>query len=176
MKDNVDFISTGSADVHTEYLDIRQISELCSSSESTVTADDIVSTLTQILYGISQDRTVVMQTSGQSRILAGHKFVNVIHSFLSSGICYDSWNGRFLDRTSSKYCLPAKMLISPIESAKLRDAVSRLCPDKPDSIRDAIFANLNNCNRVLSGFRHPVCYIDCDESLSVMFSDLFKNS
>ena len=174
MKDNVDFISTGSADVYTEYLDIRQISELCSTlSEPTATTDDdeIVSTLTQILYGIPQGRIVIMQTSSQSiRILAGHRFINTIHSFLSSNICYDSWNGRFLAQTSSKYCLPAKMLISPIESAKLRDAVAKLCPDKPDSIRDAIFTNLRNCNKVLSSFRHPVCFIDCDESLSVRFS------
>lgn len=176
MKDNVDFISTGSADVYTEYLDIRKISELCSSlSESTATADDdeIVSTLTQILYGIPQDRIVmVIQTS---KILSGHKFINTIHSFLSSNICYDSWNGRFLAQTSSKYCLPAKMLISPIESTKFRDAVSKLCPNKPKSICDAIFTNLSNCNRILSEFRHPVCYIDCDESLSERFSSLFKN-
>ena len=178
MKDNVDFISTGSADVHTEYLDIRQISEMCSSlSEPTATVndDEIVSTLTQILYGIPQGRIVIMQTYGQSKILAGHRFVNVIHSFLSSEICYDSWNGRFLAQTSSKYCLPAKMLISPIESAKLRNAVFKLCPDKPESICDAIFTNLRNCNKVLSSFRHPVCYIDCDESLSERFSSLFKN-
>ena len=176
MSDNINFISTGNADVHIEYLDIRQISELGDESV-TASTDYVIHTLTQIMYGISQERVIVIRTNNQARVLDGHKFISAIRMLTStSSIYFDSWNGRFLDRTSGKYCLPAQMLISPIESTKFREAVSKLCPDKPDSICDAIFNNLSNCNTALSLFRHPVCYIDSDEKLISLFSGLFNNN
>lgn len=174
MEDTVHFRSAGSANVHTDYLDMQQISELCSTVDDSF-VDYIIRTFTQIQYGLPQERVIVARTSVQSlTILAGKRFISAVCGFLKTNIYYDAWNGRLLEKASSKYCLPARMLISPIDSAKLRDAVNKLCPDKTDDIRDAIFQNLYSSNQTLSSFKCPVCFIDCDEQLLSRFVDLFQ--
>ena len=174
MEDTVHFRSAGSANVHTDYLNIQQISELC-LSDDTISMDYIIRTFTQIQYGLTQERVIVARTSAQSStILAGKRFISAVCRFLKTNIYYDAWNGRLLEKASGKYCLTARMLISPIESAKLYAAVNKLCPDKPDDIRDAIFQNLYSSNQTLSSFKHPVCFIDCDEQLLSRFVDLFQ--
>lgn len=174
MEDEVYFLRTCSANVHTDYLNIRQISELCSTVDDS-SVDYIIRVFTQIQYGLPQDRVIVARTSEQSStILAGKRFISAVCGFLKMNIYYDARNGRLLEKASSKYCLPARMLISPIESAKLYEAVNKLCPDKPGSIRDAIFQNLSNFNQMLSSFKCPVCFIDSDEQSLRRFVDLFQ--
>ena len=174
MEDAVHFLSAGSANVHTDYLDMQQISELCSTVDDS-SVDYIIRMFTQIQYGMPQERVIVARTSAQSStILAGKRFIGAVCGFLKTNIYYDAWNGRLLEKASGKYCLPARMLISAIKSTKLRDAVNKLCPDKSDEIRDAIFQNLYSFNQTLSSFKHPVCFIDCDEQLLPRFVDLFQ--
>lgn len=153
---------------------MQQISELCSTVDD-LSVDYIIQTFTQIQYGLPQERVIVARTSTQSStILAGKRFISAVCKFLKMNIYYDAWNGRLLEKASGKYCLPARMLIPLIDSAKLCDAVNKLCPDKPDEIRDAIFQNLCSFNQTLSSFKCPVCFIDCDEQLLPRFVDLFQ--
>lgn len=169
----MDFIDTGHVNIYTEYLNLTELSRFCTSVHP-FDNHQMLSTLTQILYGVPQERVVVARTSTGDKVLTGDGFLNFVHSMTSEDIMFDAKNARFVMERTSKFCLPVSMLIKHIESAKLSNAIAKLCPDESQDYRDAVLANLSNCNRMFSQFRHPVCIIDCDDDMvSRKFEALF---
>lgn len=130
--------------------------------------------LTQILYGVPQERVIVARTSTGDKVLTGDGFLNLVHNMNSENIMFDSKNACFVLERTSKFCLPVSMLVNHIESTKLSDAIAKLCPDESVEFRDAVLTNLSNCNRMFSQFRHLVCIIDCDDDMVIQkFESLF---
>ena len=172
----MDFIDIGHVNIHTEHLSLPELGKLCGKI-SPFDNHHMLSTLSQILYGIPQERVVVARTSDGDEVLTGSSFLNLVHYILisSEDIMFDSKNASFVLERKNKYCLPVSMLVQPIESTKLSDAIAKLCPDESLEYRDALLMNLSNCNKMFSNFRHPVCFIDCDENISEKFENLFCN-
>ena len=160
----MDFINTGHVNIYTEYLSLPELSKFCTTVRP-LENRKMLSTLTQILYGVPQERVVVARTSTGDKVLIGDGFLNFVHSMTSENIMFDAKNARFVLERTSKFCLPVSMLIKYIESTKLSDAIAKLWPDESVEFRDAVLTNLSNCNRMFSQFRHPVCIIDCDDDM-----------
>ena len=169
----MDFINTGHVNIYTEYLSLSELSRFCTTVRPFENRK-MLSTLTQILYGVPQERVIVARTSTGDKVLTGSEFLNLVHFMTSEDIMFDAKNARFVMERTSKFCLPVSMLIKHIESVKLSDAIAKLCPDESQDYRDAVLANLSNCNQMFSQFRHPVCIIECDDDMVLCkFESLF---
>ena len=169
----MNFIETGHVNIYTEYLNLTELSRFCTTVRPFENRK-MLSTLTQILYGVPQERVVVVRTSTGDKVLTGDGFLNLVHFIDSEDIMFDAKNACFVLEHSSKFCLPVSMLVNHIEFTKLSDAIAKLCPDESVEFRDAVLVNLSNCNRMFSQFRHPVCIIDCDDDMVIQkFESLF---
>ena len=175
MSEQNNFIKTGDARVEYELLSIIELARLAGDDDNECSQDVLIKTLNKMLFGIPLYNTIVLEVAGcLQKVIEGISVLRVMKMLLNTDAAfYDAANGFFVN-SPNKMSIKARKLINPIGDVSLNASITKFCPDESQEYVQAVVRNLNNCNTMLSSFRHPVCFIRCDENVAKRFEFLFE--